>query len=235
MKSLDVPEEALVLRRAFTDAKSDLSEKERTALQVVSSSAVDSYNTIIDARGMDLSAFKRNPVVLWGHRYNEPPVGSDEDIWYEEQEGEGKGRIVARTKYAETARAEEIWQLKRQGHLKAASITFVPTVTKNARSKDWKEVLARYGFEPGGEGAPAEIYTRSVLIEHSDVSLGANPDALLVSVSRGLTLSDEMRKTLGLQEPKASLPSEREVEKPKGRNVTREIERIIARMKGRLV
>lgn len=234
---LDIPDDAMAYRR-FYQGDMNLDTATRTAIQCVSSDAVDSFSTIIDPAGMDMARFKQNPVVLFGHRYNEPPVGIDEDIWFDED----KKQIVARTKYAETVRGEEVWQLKREGILTASSITFVPTETKTPKSPDWDATLATYGLKRGDPGLPREIYTKSVLLEHSDVNKGANPDAVIISMSRGLTLSEDMRRCLGVEDADdKGEPKEDGTKEPApipapaaARNVTREIDQFINRMKGRL-
>jgi len=227
----DLDDDAPVIRRAHLSDPTILSrdgdDAPRVALQVVSSGAVDDYDTIIDPAGLDLDRFRTNPVVLWGHRYNEPPIGSDRRIWEE------AGKVIAETVYSRTARADEVWQLKREGHLKAHSITFSPVETVPRGRRHWASVCERYGVDT--ETGPYEIYTRSVLLEHSDVSIGANADAVTLAVSRGLRVSEDILTEIGARKQDSETRAV-VIVKPRlfVRNLSAEIRQAIDRERGKL-
>ena len=55
------------LYRSYTAQVDDVSAKERTLVARINTAAVDHYQTVIDPAGIDLAAFRENPVVLWEH------------------------------------------------------------------------------------------------------------------------------------------------------------------------
>ncbi len=56
-------------------------------IAVASTNSVDRHGEIVDNNGWDLKAFKKNPVILWGHDHNEPAIGVSKRTWVE---GSGK-------------------------------------------------------------------------------------------------------------------------------------------------
>ena len=207
----DLPDDGVALRRGMTQSRFE-PKGERRAVQIVSTSAIDDYNTIIDVDGMDTERFRSNPVVLWGHRYNEPPIGSDRRLWAEE------GKLYAETEYSNTARGQEIWTLKTEGHLRSHSITFAPVEEVHRGQGGWDKARDKFGFTE--EDEPAIVYTRSVLLEHSDVSIGANAEALTIAVSKGLTVSPDLLRDLDIDPD--SIPH-RTVRRVKSRRTVRNV------------
>jgi len=139
----------LVVKTGFTRG---VHEDERAVEAVISSSAEDRDGDIVEVSGWVLENFLRNPVVLWMHRY-EAPIGRCLDI---RQDGDA---LIARTRFARTPLAEEIWQLYREGVLSAWSVSFI--------ALDWEPL-------PSG----GRRYRRQELLEYSAVSVPANPEAL---------------------------------------------------------
>ncbi|MEO0180323.1 MAG: HK97 family phage prohead protease [candidate division WOR-3 bacterium] len=139
----------LVVKTGFTRG---VNEESRTVEAVISTSDPDRDGDIVEVSGWELENFLRNPVVLWMHRY-EAPIGRCLDI---KRVGDA---LVARTKFARTPLAEEIWQLYREGVLNAWSVSFI--------ALRW-EPLASGGRK----------YIRQELLEYSAVSVPANPEAL---------------------------------------------------------
>lgn len=91
---------------------------------VISTSAVDRDNDTINPKGWDLSAFLRNPIVLWNHQTSEPPIAKCVDIAVT-----GNGLTAA----AEFPTADvypfgdQIFKLLKGGYLSATSVGFMPT------------------------------------------------------------------------------------------------------------
>ena len=151
--------------------------KRRTALQAVvrqvdverriltilgTTPAKDRYRDIVEPRGGDLKAFRANPVFLWAHDYSQPPIGKSVKETVTDQ------GIEFTIQFATTEFANEIFQLYRDGFLKAASIGFVPL--------EWENL---------GDGGYR--YTKWELLELSAVPVPANPEALALAVKRGLS------------------------------------------------
>jgi len=180
------------------DKGSDFKEGERAEITYVSTHDLDRDGEMLLPSGCDLKEFRKAPQVLWGHDYRLPPIGSDQWI-----KADDRG-IIAKTIYAETDRAEEIWQLVKAGHLKTSSVGFIPLKWVNKNEEGWKALvskLAKAGIMVNEEKTK-RIYTKWKLLEHSKVSVPANINALTTSVAKGLLeISDETLKELGIEKP----------------------------------
>lgn len=143
---------------------------------VLSDETVDRYGDVIKLSGWRLANFKRNPIVLFNHD-NDFPIGRWENVRIE-------GGAL-RAKYAAAARGtspriDEINNLREQGILKATSVGFKP-VKAEPRA--------------GGIGLS---YEEQELLECSIVSVPANPNALHVAKSLGVS-DDTIRLVFGKQ------------------------------------
>jgi|GEM_PF-2089306 len=173
-------ESALVCRKATADKPKPLDPGAREVLQYVSTKDIDRDAEILDPAGAVLTEFRKAPQVLWGHDYSMPPIGSDRKI-----EADGHG-IIAVTKYATTAMGEEVWTLRREGHLNTSSVGFIPLKAVENGADGWaKEVgrlAAKWGTDPVSFEKAKRIFTKWLLLEHSDVSVPANINARTVTV-----------------------------------------------------
>ena len=152
----------------------------REAEFVISSEAVDTYDTVFTADGADFKRYEKNPIVAYGHRtWSDDP---DMILGLSEVFQEGKltiGRV--RFEDAETnPTAEKIWRKVQAGTLKMASI--------GANILEW-----RMGDESKGEDKSVIYFTRWELLEWSIVPIGSNPDAL----KREAQTAEEIRNALG--------------------------------------
>lgn len=148
-----------------------IDEAERTVTAVISSDAIDRDREILLPKGIRLERFERNPVVLWSHDASSPPIAKA--LWVKK----GAKRITAKLKFAVTERAEEVWQLFKDGFLHAFSVGFMPlkghtpTPDEIKKTPEWAE--ARY------------IIDEWELLEFSPVTVPANPDALMLACKNG--------------------------------------------------
>ncbi len=95
----------------------------RTVAVVASSELVDRAGDRILADGWDLSAYRRNPVVLFAHRDRDPPIGRAIDI------SVSNGRLTAVLQFADAATypfADQVFRLLADGYLNAVSVGFRP-------------------------------------------------------------------------------------------------------------
>lgn len=192
-------EDVLRKSRASDLVAEGIQPGERAAIRYVSTRDEDRDHEILVPKGCDLSEFKLAPHVLWGHNYSEPPIGSDEWIEADEQ------GLLAKTRFAQTPRGEEIWTLVRDGHLRTSSVGFVPMEYVERDGPGWTEVTKKLGktwaVELDHFASVNRIYTKWLLLEHSDVSVPANPNALTVAIGKGLKLSDDLLKQLMVDLP----------------------------------
>lgn len=173
-------EDAVVCRKAAVDKSKSLDPGEREVLQYVSTRDIDRDSEILDPSGAVLSEFKKAPQVLWGHNYAIPPIGSDRKI-----ESDGYG-LLAVTRYAKTALGEEVWSLRRDGHLNTSSVGFIPLKSVANGEEGWSKLVAKlagnWGVEPAAFEKARNVITKWLLLEHSDVSVPANINARTVSL-----------------------------------------------------
>jgi len=195
---------ASLIRKGIVRPVEELAPGERAAIRWVSTRDIDRDREILVPEGAILDEFRKAPQVLWGHNYAEPPIGSDEWITADDY------GIKAKTRFAETARAEDIWSLVRDGHLKTSSVGFVPVESVEADGPGWSEVTKRLGKKWGIDDFSGvdRIFTKWLLLEHSDVSVPANINAVVTAVAKGLKVSEKTLSELGI-EPGEPWPSEK--------------------------
>ena len=109
-----------MLKRVFTGEIKGIDEKEKTLTAYVSTKARDRMDEVLEPKGAELKAFRKNPVVLFGHDYNAPPIGKA--LWTKADE---RG-IISKVKFANTEFANEVFELYKDGFMNAFSVGFIP-------------------------------------------------------------------------------------------------------------
>lgn len=195
IKVIDIlPDEAKHLAQKLHRKKEDIevyrkalvgdiesSDEERTIVARVSTNDRDRDGEIVEPKGIDLKDFQANPVLLWAHRYEQPPVGKA--LWSKTDE---KG-MVCKFRFAETQFAEDIYQLYKGGYLRAFSIGFIP-LDFDAKTKTFNKVS---------------------ILEVSAVPVPANQGALVMDAyAKGIVTSDALKADLGITEPVAEVVPE---------------------------
>lgn len=158
----------------------------REAEFVISSEAVDTYDTIFVAEGCELERYNNNPIVAYGHRtWSDDP---DMILGTSQVRQEGKLTIgKVRFEDVETnPTAEKVFKKIQAGTLRMASI--------GANVKEW-----RWGDAEKGENPGVIYFIRWELLEWSIVPIGSNKDALV----RNAQTIEEMRNALTNEIPVA--------------------------------
>lgn len=133
---------------------SEVNEEEMTIIHYISTPTPDRFGDIVEQAGMDDTKFKSNPVVLFGHRSRELPIGKSR--W---AKADSVG-VLAQTAFDKDSEfAREIFRLNKEGILNAWSIGFIP--------------LEYSYLKEGGM-----LIKKWELLEYSSVPIPANPDAL---------------------------------------------------------
>ncbi len=133
---------------------------------VFSNNAIDREGDRVDQAGWDLSHFIRNPVVLFAHHYDKPPVGVAQNLKII------RGQLTGEIKFADAetyAFADTVYRLYRKGFLRAVSVGFLPQ---------------DYGWSPAPERRMGVDFKRQQLLEISCVPVPANPGALVNAPSK---------------------------------------------------
>jgi HK97 family phage prohead protease len=159
----------------------EIDSEKRTATFVASDESVDSYGDIVRVAGWELERFKKNPVLLWGHKSSEPPIGTVPEVW---KDGT---RLMARAQFLDEGvsdMADRIWKIVKAGALRAVSVGFWPTKAPNDLKNEKNEWT---GYE----------WIAQELMELSVVCVPANANALMAE-ARAAGMTDDMtRRWLG--------------------------------------
>lgn len=176
-----------------------LDEKSRAALKYVSTRTCDAEGDLVDPKGIVLTEFLKNPVFFWGHNYSLPPLGSDEFA-----EADNRG-LKVKSIYGDTGpgtMAEVVWQLVRQGHQKQSSIGYVPLQMSKRTENDFQNKLdvLQKGWPELVESRKGvkRILHKVLMLEHSDVGIGMNRDAMVLQVAKEYGATDLMFKQMGI-------------------------------------
>jgi HK97 family phage prohead protease len=186
-----MPEENLIRKTYAT--KAEIDDEERTVTAVISTSAVDREREVLLPKGADFEQYLKNPVVLWAHDYRDTPIGKA--VWIKTHPKTTPKEIRAQVKFAETEKAEEVYQLFKGKFLNAFSVGFLPA--ENGSHPPTPEEVKKHP-----EWAEASrIYDNWELLEFSAVPVPANPEALATAVkSKGIKLSEKTITELGIDE-----------------------------------
>jgi len=117
---------------------------------VASDETKDRDGEVILADGWELTEFRKNPIMLWGHNSFETPLGSFSKIRVEEK------ALRMRASFADTEKGKEAKALVDGGHLKTFSVGFGDIIRDEKKS---------------------EIITKATLYEVSLVNIPSNPNA----------------------------------------------------------
>lgn len=178
---------ALAYKRAdLTDAYEYFIEKEHADVSVITDSSVDKSKEVIDADGVDFSAFKKNPLVPFNHAWFLPPVGKS--IWQKKR----NQQWIAKTLYIDRPDnhpkekewiPDTVWHMVKSGFMPAKSVGFLPI---EARQPTTEERL---------NGVDAEIiFSKIKIFEYSVVTVGCNNNAIVEAANKGaVTVPKELR------------------------------------------
>lgn len=134
---------------------------ERQIRVIVSTGDVDRAGDIIDPNGIDFTAYRKNPVILYQHDHDEPIARCTEI-------GVVDGKVEALVQFPDAGAAEksdEVYNLIKAGVLNAISIGFIPLESVSIDPKD------SWG---------AKRYTKCEMLEASIVSVPCNSNALII-------------------------------------------------------
>jgi hypothetical protein len=153
-------------------ASVEIAAEDRTEVSKITTEAVDRDREIVVAKGIDLAAFRSNPVVLLNHNWTGLPLGKA--LWVK---NEGNG-LSAKTQYAKRPQEhtgewvpESVYSLIKQDMLPGKSIGFLPL---EARPPEKAEIAQRPELKD-----VRRIITKSILLEYSVVGIPSNPEALV--------------------------------------------------------
>lgn len=170
-EDLIIPDDCL-MRRGFIDNVSvrEVNEKEHSAVFVAATeNGVRTYNGMeyLDMDGIDLERYLKNPTLLDAHnRFETLDTIGKTEIVVENYE------LIAKTIFATTNKANEIYKLVKDDFVRMLSIGYIIRRMEPIEEGDEVELHGKTIHGPAVIGRKWELY------EISTVSVGADPDAL---------------------------------------------------------
>jgi HK97 family phage prohead protease len=150
----------------------------------------------ISAAGWELDSYRRNPVVLWAHDSNSPPIGKMTSVFISGDRLIGDVRFAPLEVYEF---ADQIYRLITAGYIKSGSVGFIPIDYKFSDSRS------------GGID-----FKRQELLEFSIVPVPANANALIEARGcrgqRGPTMKElagQLARAIIIAQLRNSLPPPR--------------------------
>jgi len=177
MKENTLAKERGLCKLVSADQK-ELIDGERADVSVVAAEVVDRDKEVVIPGGIDLKHFQKNPVVVFGHDYRQPPVGKAQWIKFMGGERQIRAKTVYAPRPSDHPSAAEwfpdsVYSLVKGGFLPGKSIGFLP-LDGGPPTR-----------EEGGYKGANWVIRKSVLLEYSVVSIPANQDALVQAVAKG--------------------------------------------------
>ena len=165
----------------------EIKEGERAVIKYVSTISVDRDGEIILPDGWLLDEFEKTKLFLYGHNYGgkgQLPIGRD--LWIKTNE---KG-LLAKQSYANHQMANDVYNMHKDGFPLPASVGFIPIKwVDKTNKKEWDKVVGqvktKYFLDDDAFKGANRIYTKQCLLEHSDVPVACNSDALTLAVKSG--------------------------------------------------
>jgi len=157
------------IRKFFTGAIRAVNKDRFTVDAVMSDETKDRYDEVIKAEAWKkrLGTFKKHPVLLSSHEYRglRNQIGMWEKVWVE------KDALVGRAKYfVNEGNPEADWAFKlAEKGIAAFSVGFIAHEFESLPYDEWEK----------NKKLPIRIYTDVELLETSQVTIPANPSALM--------------------------------------------------------
>lgn len=167
-------EEFSMVRKFYLADQQGTNDDERAVTARVSTPDVDRDGEVVLSEGIDTTEYVKNGVLLWAHRYDQPAIGRS--VWPPKIDKNG---MVCKFQFAKTQFADEIYQLYRDGYMKAFSIGFIP-LDYDKETKTHRKIS---------------------LLEISCVPVPANQNAVVMEAfQKGIITSDVLKKDFGLDD-----------------------------------
>ena len=160
---------ALAVRKQMLAPVEQVAGDMRALRFTISTGTVDRELDSIALQGWDLTAFKRNAVVLWQHNSDRLPIGRAQNVQIEGNALKATVEFIPADTPEGGQFAESVYRLCRGGFLQATSVGFRPL--KWEYSKD--PARDNGGWFPGID------FEQQELVELSVVTVPANPEALM--------------------------------------------------------
>ena len=181
-------DEAEFIRKGYIPSDIKFVDGEKAVVSYINTAAIDRDAEVTLPEGGIMDDYKTNPVVMFGHDYKTLPIGKCESLKLD-----SKG-WKAKTVYANTDKASEIFEYRRAGFPLAESIGFIPIESISQGDVGFedlaKDLAKRGAFKRGDIPKIRRIHSKWAMLEYSDVPIPSNPEALQVAIAKGLLLPE---------------------------------------------
>lgn len=160
------------LNKTFQTEVKDVNEGDRTITHYISTVNVDSYNEILIPAGMDDSKFK---AVLWNHERDSWTIAGGnmkpsnlvigKSLW---RTPDSIG-VLAKTQFAQTPLAEDVYQFNKQGFINSWSVGWMPKGNSTVTDNGAKQFNEWYLYEYSSVIFPAN--SQSVNVNNDNLEL----------------------------------------------------------------
>ena len=156
-------------------------DKERADVSTVTDDSIDKDKEIVDPKGLDWSAFQKNPIVTLNHNYWAPPVGKS--IWQNFTKNSWKAKTIYIERPESLPQDKEwipdtVWHMIKSGYMPAKSIGFLPLKGHVPTAEEISKNPAIRSVE--------FIFDESKIYEYAACYIGSNDNALVEDVAKGI-------------------------------------------------
>ncbi|MFA7718081.1 MAG: HK97 family phage prohead protease [Candidatus Absconditabacterales bacterium] len=169
-KNMDDPMDNSPSKFYITGAANSIDRDSRTMTIVASDKLMDRDGDVVEPRGIDLTNYKMNPVILAFHDYNKQPIAKALEITVNENQ------IIMKIQFKDRGLAKDIFEDYAEGYMNMWSMGFLPK--KNKVEEIWGEPN-----EDGESRLSGFHILEWDLLEVSAVPIPANPRAMTLSKS----------------------------------------------------
>lgn len=156
----------------------EVTEGGREFIATITTDKIDRDAEIVDPAGINLTNFRKNPIIMLQHESWELPIGKA--LWIKRFTQDGVRGLLAKGQIAEgIERADDVFKLMQQGILITTSMGFGAKEIEFPTEEDIKK-------DPKRLRGVKRIIAKSELFEFSIVAIPANTDATIHAVSKGL-------------------------------------------------
>ena len=169
-------------KRTKMDAFEYFIPGEKADVSKVTDTSIDKSGEIVDAKGIDWSAFQKNPAVTLSHNYWLPPLGKS--VWQKRVGDHWKAKTIYADKPDNFPAEKEwagdtIWHLVKNSFLKGKSIGFMP--------QKWHEP-SKEDIEKDFTLKEADlIFDEVKVFEYAVCTIGCNDNAVVEEVAKSLS------------------------------------------------
>jgi len=173
-----MPEE-IMIKNYIAETKVKAVEGKRILHVTITTDTVDRDGDIVEPKGIKLTNYRKNNVVLLAHDYRGLPIAKGENLERNEHGIDADVEFPGEGIYP---LADTVYQMGKGGFIKAWSIGFIPIKTEDIVDEDDK------GKDSGGIRRQGRRIKSCELLEFSACAVGCNPDALTNMMAKGINI-----------------------------------------------